>query len=38
LTFHVRGIAGVPGDGYVQDGWVEALDLLAVRVVATSDR
>jgi uncharacterized protein YndB with AHSA1/START domain len=38
LTFHVRGIAGVPGDGYVHDGWVEALDLLAVRVVATSDR
>ncbi|CAM06465.1 uncharacterized protein YndB with AHSA1/START domain [Saccharopolyspora erythraea NRRL 2338] len=28
MTFHLRGIAGHPGDGYVHDGWAEALDLL----------
>lgn len=25
LLFHLRGIAGQPGDGYVYDGWEEAL-------------
>ena len=25
LVFHLRGLAGEPGDGYVHDGWVEAL-------------
>jgi uncharacterized protein YndB with AHSA1/START domain len=24
LVFHLRGIAGKPGDGFVYDGWVEA--------------
>lgn len=25
LVFHLRGIAGAPGDGFVYDGWDEAL-------------
>ncbi len=25
LLFHLRGFAGTPGDGYVYDGWDEAL-------------
>ena len=25
MTFHLSGIAGVPGDGHVYDGWDEAL-------------
>jgi uncharacterized protein YndB with AHSA1/START domain len=34
MTFHLEGIAGVPGDGYVHDGWAEALDLLEERIAA----
>ncbi|AJE82339.1 MULTISPECIES: SRPBCC domain-containing protein [Streptomyces] len=28
LTFRLQGIAGHPGDGFVYDGWIEALDQL----------
>ncbi|MGP5305960.1 SRPBCC family protein [Brachybacterium alimentarium] len=36
MTFHLRGFAGRPGDGYVYDGWSEALDDLAA-LVRTSE-
>lgn len=29
LHFRLRGFAGDPGDGYVHDGWMQALDLVA---------
>lgn len=29
LHFRLRGFAGEPGDGYVHDGWVQALALIA---------
>jgi uncharacterized protein YndB with AHSA1/START domain len=32
MTFHLRGIAGSPGDDNVYDGWSEALDILAERL------
>lgn len=32
MTFHLRGVAGHPGDGYVYDGWSAALDDLATHV------
>ncbi|QSB05527.1 SRPBCC family protein [Natronoglycomyces albus] len=32
MTFHMRGFAGHPGDGYVYDGWVDALADLAKHV------
>lgn len=28
MTFHLRGIEGTPGDGFVYDGWNEAFDCL----------
>jgi uncharacterized protein YndB with AHSA1/START domain len=28
MTFHLRGIAGHPGDRYVYDGWSDAFDTL----------
>jgi hypothetical protein len=28
MTFHLRGIEGKPGDGFVYDGWDEAFDSL----------
>ena len=38
LTFHLRGIAGAPGDDNVHDGWSEALDLFAERLGAAEAR
>lgn len=32
LTFHLRGIAGRPGDGFVYDGWFATLDDLVAHV------
>lgn len=29
MMFHLRGIEGKPGDGFVYDGWNEAFDALA---------
>lgn len=29
LTLHLQGYSGQPGDGFVYDGWVQALDYLA---------
>lgn len=28
MTFELRGFAGQPGEGFVYDGWDEALDVL----------
>ncbi|MDN6521522.1 MAG: hypothetical protein L0K46_11280 [Yaniella sp.] len=28
MTFELHGFAGQPGDGFVYDGWDEALDVL----------
>ena len=38
MTFQLDGIAGQPGDDNVYDGWAEALDLFAERLVARSAR
>ena len=35
MTFQLDGMAGKPGDGFVYDGWSEALDLLSERLHAT---
>ncbi|WP_029088502.1 SRPBCC family protein [Brevibacterium album] len=32
MVFHQRGFAGAPGDGYVYDGWDEALNNLAAHL------
>jgi uncharacterized protein YndB with AHSA1/START domain len=32
MTFHLAGIAGVPGDANVYDGWSEAFDLMVERL------
>ncbi|RXZ71737.1 SRPBCC family protein [Agromyces albus] len=32
MTFHLHGIAGVPGDENVYDGWSEAFDVLVERL------
>jgi uncharacterized protein YndB with AHSA1/START domain len=32
MTFHLDGIAGVPGDENVYDGWSEAFDVLVERL------
>lgn len=32
MTFHVAGVAGRPGDGYVYDGWAEAFAILERRL------
>lgn len=34
LTLHLRGIQGAPGDGYVYDGWSEALENLGRHLVS----
>ena len=33
MTFHLDGMAGMPGDSFVYDGWSEAFDLLDERLV-----
>jgi uncharacterized protein YndB with AHSA1/START domain len=38
MTFHLKGIAGQPGDENVFDGWTEAFDLLAERLATRSVR
>ena len=38
MTFHLAGIAGTPGDGWVHDGWSEAFDLLVERLRAARAR
>ena len=36
LVLHLRGIAGEPGDGFVYDGWDEALTNFALHVEGLS--
>lgn len=36
MTFHLRGLPGRPGDGFVHDGWSEALDDLAIQLTGQS--
>ena len=38
MTFHVDGIAGQAGDNDVYDGWSEAIDLFAERLVQRTVR
>jgi len=38
MTFHLDGWAGAPGDGFVYDGWSEALDLFEERLASRGAR